>query len=267
MLQKLRHRLDLILGSVPILATLTVTASSSIAATFSSSSTNIFLSEFSSVPANVGIIATPDLFLSSNGGSVDGSADFNPIFIENNPVASDSSFAFVEGEGQGYTGTAKTDVSLIGNNFFVEAGSTFSFDFLAELELETFIDNPGGENAIAQSNISFFLFSSENDTLLDFFSISAQIETDEPGDFLSVQSSSNFTLLLDDSDGEFGENEEFIEAVYIGGFSREFSEDTTLRLVAATTNHASVKAPEPNSVVAVLVFGVVGGVLRKRKSL
>ncbi|MEL7034763.1 MAG: hypothetical protein AAFO04_03975 [Cyanobacteria bacterium J06592_8] len=268
MLKQLQHRLNLLLGSIPVLATLTVTASPSIAATFASSSTNLSLNNFSDVPANVGTVTDEDLSVSGNSGSITGDAEINAVFFESEPLGSDSSSAEVEGEGQEYQGTAKTEVELIGNNFLVEAGSTFSFDFVVELVLETAIDNPPGENAIAESNVSFSIFDNETNALLDSFSISAGLETDEPDDILSVQSSSsNFDLMLDVADTEFGGNEEFIEAFYIGEFSREFSEDTILRLVAVTTNHASVKAPEPSGVVAVLIFGAAGVALRKRKSL
>jgi hypothetical protein len=266
MFQKLPNPLNLILGSIPILATLTVTSSPSVAATFASSSADVFINNFSHAPGSVGTLTDGDVFtVSTENGSVNAIADFDAFFSQNNPFAFNSSFAQAEGNGIEYLGTAYSEATVIGRNFFVEAGSSFSFDFLSSLELETSIERPPGENAIAEGNISFFIFDQSTDSLLDSFILSGRLEAVDSDDFLIAQASDNFHFLLDYSEQEFGGNQEFITANYLGEFSRDFDEDTYLTLVEVKTNYAMVKAPEPSSFVAFFIFGLTGVALRKRK--
>ncbi|KKD34601.1 MAG: hypothetical protein WAN66_14015 [Limnoraphis robusta] len=265
MLKKFQQRLNLVLGSIPVLATLTVTSSPSIAATFASSSANAFLHSFSHAPSSVGTLTDGEVFTLSTDGSVYASADSNAFFAQIHPFAFNSSFALAEGDGQKYVGIAESEAAVIGRQFYIEAGSTFSFDFLSSLELETSIEKPPGEAAIAQGNISFFLFDDSTQKPIDFLTISGRLETAGNDDFFEVQASDGFNFLLDYSEQEFGGNQEFITAEYLGEFSRYFSEDTSLTLVEVKTNAVLVKAPEPSSFVAFFIFGVTGVALRKRK--
>ena len=267
MFKKFQQPLNLVLGSIPVLATLTVTSSPSVAATFASSSANAFINNFSYDPASVATLTDGDVFtVSTENGSVFANADFNAFFSQNNPFAFNSSFAQAKGSGIEYVGKAYSQAAVIGYDFLVPAGSTFSFDFVSSLELETFIERPPGEYAIAEGNISFFLFDEATDSLLDSFIVSGRLETAETDDFFVTKASDHCSFLLEDFEHEFGGNQEFITAEYLGEFSRYFSEDTYWTLLEVKTNSVMVKAPEPSSFVALFVFGGVTGVaLRKRK--
>ncbi|WP_413165421.1 hypothetical protein ACL6C3_03610 [Capilliphycus salinus ALCB114379] len=267
MLKQFQQRFNLLLGSIPVLTTLTFTASPSIAATFASSSADAFINNFSHAPGSVGTLTDGDVFtVSTENGSVVANADFDAFFAQIEPFAFNSSFAQVEGSGIEYVGKAYSEATVIGYNFFIPAGQTFSFDFLSSLDLETSIERPPGEVAIAEANISFLLFDEATDSLLDYFIVSGQLETAETNDFFFAKASDNFHFLLDDSLQHFGGNQEFIIAEYLGEFSRPFSEDTYLTLVEVKNTYAMVKAPEPSSFIALFVFGGVTGVaLKKRK--
>ncbi|ERT08428.1 PEP-CTERM -sorting domain protein [Lyngbya aestuarii BL J] len=266
MLKQLQQRFNLVLTSIPVLTTLTVTASPSIAATFASSDSIAFLYEFSQTPLSVETLADTETFAFASQGSVDANADADAIFQQTLiPYAENYSSAIASGEGKEYLGIANSEAAVIGRNFFIEAGSTFSFDFVSVFDLETSIDNPLGEAAIAEGNISFFLFDDSTENIIDYFTISGKLKTAGDGDFLEVQQSSNF-LIQDFEFQDFEGNQEFIYAVYLGQyFSQEFSEDTSLTLVEVKTNSVIVKAPEPSSFVAFFIFGVTGMALRKRK--
>ena len=266
MLKQLQHPVNLVLGSVPVLVALTATPSPSIAATFASSSGTAFLYEFSHAPSNVETFADAETFTFANGGSVDAFAESDASFdTEFFPLAYNSSVAEAKGNGKQYFGRAYSEAEVIGYEFLIEAGSTFSFDFLSFLDLETSADDPSIEMATAGGNISFFLFDDSAENIIDYFAVTGSLETAGNGDFLEVEKSSNFTVADPTEFQYFGGNQEFLLALYEGQFSREFEEDTSLTLVEVKTNYAMVKVPEPSSFVAFFIFGVTGVALKKRK--
>jgi hypothetical protein len=267
MLKQFQQRLNLVLGSISVFATLTVTSSPSIAATFASSSANAFLHSFSHAPLSIETLTDTETFTFASSGSVNADANSDALFINQIPFtfARNDSLAKASGYGQKYLGIADSEAAVIGRHFLIPAGSTFSFDFLSLLQLNTSIDNPPGEAAIAEGNISFFLFDDSTQKPIDFFILSGLLETAGNDDFFEVKASDGFNFLLDYSEQEFGGNQEFITAEYLGEFSRYFSEDTSLTLVEVKTNAVLVKAPEPSSFVAFFIFGVTGVALKKRK--
>ncbi|MEB3282020.1 MAG: hypothetical protein VKK42_24180, partial [Lyngbya sp.] len=184
MFKKFQQPLNLVLGSIPVLATLTVTSSASVAATFASSSANAFINNFSHAPGSVTTLTDGDVFaFSTENGSVIANADFDAFFAKIAPFAFNSSFAQAEGSGIEYVGKAYSEAAVIGYDFFVPAGSKFTFDFVSSLELETSIEKPPGEYAIAEGNISFFLFDEVTDRLVDSFIVSGGLETAGTDDF------------------------------------------------------------------------------------
>jgi hypothetical protein len=267
MLKTYQQRLNLVLGSIPVFATLTLSSSPSLAATFASSSANAFLHSFSHAPLSIETLTDTETFTFASSGSVDANADSDAFFNNQIPFtfAVNETLAKAKGYGQEYVGIANSEAAVIGRHFLIPAGSTFSFDFLSLLQLNTSIDNPPGEAAIAEGNISFFLFDDSTQKPIDFFILSGLLETAGNDDFFEVKASDGFNFLLDYSEQEFGGNQEFITAEYLGEFSRYFSEDTSLTLVEVKTNAVLVKAPEPSSFVAFFIFGVTGVALKKRK--
>ncbi len=267
MLKTYQKRLNLVLGSIPVFATLTLSSSPSFAATFASSFSKAFLYNFSHNPLRIETITDANTFTFASSGSVNADANSDALFINQIPFtfATNDSLAQAEGHGQEYVGIANSEAAVIGRHFLIPGGSTFSFDFLSFLQLNTSIENPPGEAAIAEGNISFFLFDDATGNILNSFWISGRLTTDDTQDFFAVEATEGFKFLTDFSIQDFGGNEESIRAFYAGNFSRYFSENTSLTLVEVKTNYAFVKAPEPSSFVALFLFGVTGVALRKSK--
>ena len=274
MQNKLQQGFRVVLGSIPVLTGLTFAATPSIAATFSRASGDAFLYGFSHDPLSVATLTDTDTFTLATGGFVEAEATAdaffeteNPLFDEQIPLpfAGNSSLAEAFGVGQEYVGIAKSEAAVIGWNFFVGKGETFSFDFLSAMELETYVDNPRGETAIAEGNISFFLFDESTQSVIDFFSVYGLLKTARNDDIFAMDSGDGFTVLEESYGDSLGGNQEFINAAYLGEFSRYFDEDTYLTLVEVKTSYAMVKAPEPSSFVALFVFGATVGALKKRK--
>jgi hypothetical protein len=267
MFKQFQQRLNLVFGSIPVFATLTLSSSPCFAATFASSSANAFLHNFSHNPLKIETITDTNTLTFVSSGSVNADANSDALFINQIPFtfARNDSLAKASGYGQKYLGIADSEAAVIGRHFLISAGSTFSFDFLSFLQLNTSIDNPPGESAIAKGNISFFLFDDATQLPIDSFLLSGQLTSLDTQDFFAVEATDGFTFSTDLSIQNTGGNQELITAFYAGTFSRYFSENTTLTLVEVKTNAVIVKAPEPSSFVAFFIFGVAGVALKKRK--
>lgn len=169
------------------------------------------------------------------------------------PAGCNISSSLASGEGSSYFGLAQSQAQLVGN-FFVESGSTFSFDFLASLFLETFSDNPEFKTANAFGEISFQLFDSMNGVILDSFTITSQLAGFGDSSFLSIfQESENITFDFLDLETDFSGNYQLAQTTILGNYSRFFSNNTYLTLIETKTNQALVQAtPEPSSIFAFL---------------
>ncbi|NEP20108.1 MAG: hypothetical protein F6J97_25035 [Leptolyngbya sp. SIO4C1] len=143
------------------------------------------------------------------------------------------------------------------------------------LELVTSIDLPGLEQAEALGELDFALFgrtgTSETPMLLDAFNLFGRLDTPGENDELSIQASSNVSLLgqqsflASSSDGL----DETAIAVVQGFYSQSFDQATTLTLVEFKRSEArasaQVSTPETSSVVALLlVGGAIFGVSQRR---
>ena len=152
---------------------------------------------------------------------------------------SDLSGFFTENNGYGeeiFEGSASSEAQIIAS-FSVEAGETFSFDFLGDLLLEAKeIDNPDAEYNQAQLNIGFLLLDTSdiNDIeVLDYVDIGAYLVSSEQIGGLEVDFSRNFILSerqeIIDLDGN--NDIDFISSTTTGTYQRTFDNDTNLTLL------------------------------------
>lgn len=167
--------------------------------------------------------------------------------------------------GSEYSGLAQSTAAIIGYNFLIDKGETFSFNFKAALNLETSIDNPQFESATATGNISFKLYESSNPNNwinLDSFTLSGNLATMSSNDSLNYEISNSFTLNPSKTalETSFGEQQETAKASTQGIFSRTFDVLSNLTLVEAKTNQAEVNAnrgsvsvPEPSNILGLLL--------------
>ncbi|MFB2771774.1 hypothetical protein ACE1AT_21135 [Pelatocladus sp. BLCC-F211] len=193
--------------------------------------------------------------------------------------------SLANGQGTSYFGTADTFGGIVGN-FDIDAGNLFSFDFTAYLNLGTSIDDSSQENAKAIGDISFLLFDTSyieptnisdfvanvlsgkqsiNTNPLDYFSLTANINTAGDNDFLTYQNSQNVSLLNELDASNFGGNQETAGALISGSYQRSFDNKTNLTLVAVRKSQVKVAAPEPSTYVGSILFFGLGAIALKAK--
>ncbi|NEO99145.1 MAG: hypothetical protein F6K58_10765 [Symploca sp. SIO2E9] len=262
----------------PLVASSTLVAAPSLAASFASSSSTFNLFNFShsaessSVSADFNVLAvTPEdsnsgeelASSSSQGSSVVAEADSNifaffPPSFGSGTISSDAeNQAF--GNGSNYLGESEVESKVLAN-FLInpESGSTetFSFDFNTFLDLETSTSKVSTKAAV---DISFFLLGRSNPDsdpiIFDFFSASGKLENIEGNDQLSVQSSNTFNIDVVETFDIIDLNSGFKQADVFtqGSYQRDFEFLTYLTLVGVSKSEATVKAPEPSSTLGLVL--------------
>lgn len=120
------------------------------------------------------------------------------------------------------------------------AGKTFSFNFAAELDLNTSIDDPTIENANAIGDITFSLVdTSQRTNVDDSFTVFGNLATSGTNDFLAAQSSDNITVSIDYY-ASYGGNQELAIASVTGSLESSFEESAYISLIGSNTNQANV---------------------------
>lgn len=267
----------------PLIATSSLVTSPSQAATLASSQGEFYLKNFSLDPDVTATVNNANISL--NG---DVSATNNAIidFLLEPPEVINKSLSQAFGENKNYLGLANAEGKVLGN-FFVDAGDSFSVDFTAFLDLETSIDEPA-ENAKASANISFLLFdttdianqnlldefftqflsdttSNIKKTPLDFFSLTANVNSFNDKDFITSQKSENFTLSNQDTQFNFGGNAEFATALFEGSLKRSFATPTNLTFIQVRRSQVKVSVPEPSTSLSLLFLSALVAVATKAK--
>lgn len=258
-----------VLFATPLIAGSVLGTAPSQAATFAYSGGDFNFTNINQTPLGIGTQTNTDTLAIGNGGNVDTFAQAGAVFLVSPPKASTSGLSVALGENKDYLGEAESQSKVIGN-FVVEANTPFSFDFTANLDLETSIDNPPAENARAAGDISFKLIDTTDESVLDFFSLTGNLATQGDNDFIAYQKSDNVTVReLAVPASEFGGNQEYATASIGGSLQRSFTNKTNLALVQVKSNRTRVTAPEPSSILALLCCGSVIGLIAntKRKAM
>lgn len=255
----------------PAIATSMLAASPSQAATFGSSEATFNIENFNRNPLDIRTITGTVTNTISTGGLVNANANANANFkVDPNSAltfASNSSQSKAQGQGPSYLGEGQSFAAVLGYDFLVQPGETFSFDFKGLLDLKTSIDNPTAENATANGLLKFELYESQSNSLLDSFSIVGNLATPGNGDALEFKQSDSITLDPNQTsfNKSFGGTQEFAQAAVKGKYSRTFDKLTYLTLVETKTNQVRVKAPEPSVVLGLLFSCGMLGMSWKRK--
>ncbi|KAB8331206.1 hypothetical protein SD80_027185 [Scytonema tolypothrichoides VB-61278] len=261
-----------VLFVTPFIASSALGTAPSQAATLAYSQGDFNFTNFSQTPLGIGTDTNANTVTIGNGGIVVALAQGAATFVTSPtpPEASNFSLSQALGESRDYLGEAESQAALIGN-FVVNAQTPFSFDFTTNLTLETSIDNPPAENARAAGDIFFALIDTTNNTVLDFFDLTGNLETLGDNDFIAFQKSDNVTLNNPVTTSNFGGNQESATAFIQGSVQRSFANETNVALVEVKRNRARVIAPEPSTSLALLSFcsiiGLVGKAKRKAMTL
>jgi hypothetical protein len=153
----------------------------------------------------------------------------------------DLSGLFTKSSGFGtevaFGGSVASEAQIVAG-FSVEAGETFSFDFLGEdfLLKAKEIENPNAEYNHAQLNTQFLLLDTSdrnNIKILDYFELGASLTSSEQIGSLEVDFSNHFTLNDNNPIIDLGGNNEidFISTTFLGTYQRTFDNDTNLTLL------------------------------------
>jgi hypothetical protein len=253
------------IAAAPIFATSILGVSPTRAATFASSSSQFKFENFSQNPSTVATSTDTNAFtiVFGENGIAGAEAKANAAFLESSESASNSNLSKVSGENQDYFAFAQSQSEIIGN-FDIEAGTSFSFDFMGDLNLETRVDNPSTEGALSIAEIFFVLWDIDNKTVLDGFSLIGKLISKDESDFIKLDKS-NKVNASEQFYTNFGGLKESIEAPIKGSYKRFFTNDTNLRLVEVKLNTAVAKAPEPSGGLALLLPSSLTGVILKLK--
>ncbi|GAX39884.1 hypothetical protein NIES4075_08460 [Tolypothrix sp. NIES-4075] len=255
----------ILLLATPMVASSILATSPSQAATLAFSKGALNFTRFSQSPTATSTdVDTESLVIGIGSGMATAFADAEATFIVSPPTASNSSLSLALGKGRDYLALGNSQATVIGN-FDVDANTNFSFDFLGNLTLATSIDNPPAENARAFGDIFFALFDTNNNSILDFFSVAGNLTTEGDDDFIAAQKSDNVTFINRGSNFNFGGKQEFIAASFGGSLQRYFPNQTNLTLIEVKRNRATVKAPEPSTSLALILCGGVVSVVWKRR--
>lgn len=286
MTRHLRFVQRFFLFATPLLATSVFATSPSQAASLALSGGEFNLTSFTINPDVTATVNNANTLLIANGGKVNAQNNTNTNFLLDPPEAFSSSLSQAFGENQNYFGLANTDTKVLGN-FFVNADELFSVDFTADFYLETSIDD-SSENANSSADISFLLFDTTDiakqglldnffssllsekatnikQTPLDFFSLTANVDSRSDNDFITSNKSEYVTLINQDIQSSFGGKAEFATASFTGSLKRSFVNSTNLTLIEVKKNQARVSIPEPQTSTAVLMgCGLVGVATKAR---
>lgn len=258
----------LVIGSaLAELAVLTITACASHAATLASSQATLEFSNFStSLQETQTLIEANTRANEELGSSTIANAQAEAYVIDELASSFNSSLSQATGEGSSYLGLAESQAEVIGN-FFVEAGQTFSFDFTANFDLNTAIDDSAFENANASGDLAFFLVDTQQPSnIYDYFVISGNLTTPGNNDFLESESSDRLAFNVNSYQTDLAGTEELVSADVEGLLESHFEQPTSITLIKSTANYASVPVPESENAITLLLFlGFMGVSYTARK--
>lgn len=290
-------KLGLTKSSVLFISTLVtslgIAASPSMAATLARSEASFTIFNYSQSPENLpevgdgsqvstefepsvstnGILTSAQANTSVSGRTAIANALADAFFLKTPPFSNNFTSSLASGSGNTYFGSALSQATVAGE-FSIKAGETFSFEFAANLDMSTIVENPLGEIATASGDLSLILFDSTNNAVLDYFTLFSKIGTSayptESADFWGYSSSDNINIANPNNvDFVFGNNnQESFTASFFGSYQRSFQSDSRLVLIETKTNHVTVQAPEPSNTFALLLgFGLTSAFLGAKSKL
>ncbi|BAZ15639.1 PEP motif putative anchor domain protein [Calothrix sp. NIES-4071] len=260
-----------LLVAAPAIATLIASVPVQ-AATLASSEAKFQLGNFSINPTNIFTGAgtfTKTISPSGIGGATadaTAEANFRKFDDVEKTFANNTSFSKVTGKRADDVAYAESIAGVIGYNFLVPKGGTFSFDFSGFLHLLTSIDNPVEESAVSEGLVSLMLYNNKDGSLLDSISLEGKIATPNNGDFITYKNAGSFRSANALTQNSFGGNEEFARTDVSGRYSRMFDSETSLTLVEFKSNRAAVAVPEnTNSTIFLIAGGIILMVTKIRR--
>lgn len=232
------------------------------AATLSYAEAVVTVDNFSHIPTDTTTLTVTNTRAIARNGAVISESLASAYFNNLLPFAENLSVSQAAGTGNIYWGMAQSVAAIVGYNFSIGKGETFSFDFHTALGLLTGVDYPN-EYASAMGNIIFQLYNSTNPThwkLLDSFQLSGNLTALGTNRYLSYSNISSIKFHPNQTylNTDFTGNQGFAFADINGYYSRNFHKFTQLTLVEFQEIQTEVETvPEPVNILGSLCFGLV----------
>jgi len=263
---KLKHSTgaSAFLLATPLVTGLTVGIAPSSAAIIAGSAAEVTIENFSRRPKGSGTVANTYTQTTANNGLVISEAMAEAVFVSNGDglLTKNRSQSIVQGNGNNYSGFAKTQAIVLGD-FDIDAAETFSFKFHTVLDILTFVGNRESERARARGNISFSLINTVTNILFDSFQIASGLDSSS-GHYFNFSPSNSFnpTAINFNLMGEGSVVHSHLSTS--GAYSRTFDRATSLRLLEVNNNIAEAEAvPEPSTLFGTAIF--LGLFVKRRK--
>ena len=265
---KLKHSTGAIafLLATPLVTGLTVGIAPSSAAIIAGSAAEVTIDNFSHRPKGNGTIANTYTQTTANNGLVISEAMAEAVFVSKGDglLTKNRSQSIVQGDGNNYSGFAKTQAIVLGD-FDIDAADTFSFNFHTFLDILTLVevDNRESERARARGSISFSLINTVTNILFDSFQIASGLDSSS-GHYFNFSPSNSFnpTAINFNLMGEGSVVHSRLSTS--GAYSRKFDSATSLRLLEVNNNIAEAEAvPEPSTLFGTAIF--LGLFVKRRK--
>lgn len=256
-----------LLFAVPVTAISTIGTLPSQAVTFALSGAQTEVMNFSVTPSSVNTTTDTDTFVISVGS---GSAVAEALADAEFTLEEGDNFSLSQatGDGSNYLAIANSEASLIGR-FLLNAQDVFSFDFISELVLETFVENPKTETATAFGEIQFQIIDNSTQTLIDTFGLFGQSFAPSSTGFPNFQPFATGSLSTSlEVESRSDDNSQFLAALLSGTYSRQFDNAADISLFEIKTNQAAVQqVPVPSAALGILAFSfcMLGCTQTKRK--
>ncbi|MFB2977504.1 hypothetical protein [Microseira sp. BLCC-F43] len=237
------HRLFLSL--IPIATGYGIASTPAQAATLAYSGADFLLNNFSHKPTATSTKAESHVYTNAAPGSsiVDYGSAY-AVFLQQNPLAYNTTLSLGLGAGNKYLGTSDSNAKVVGN-FLVGQNESFKFDFFGKLDLKTSIDTWFTESAKAAGNIYFLVLdttNSQNIGFLDYFLLSGNLSTPSFPDYLFAQKSRNVQINSFSKKQDFIGNEESASGSVTGAYRRNFSKPTNLTVLEVKQNSTKQQA-------------------------
>jgi hypothetical protein len=172
------------------------------------------------------------------GGIAFAIANADSIFINDPGFTNLFTETFAEGVGGHFEVESQTYTEVVAT-FDIAANQSFSFDFIADISLEsTEIDNPNTAYSEAQSRIGFLVLDTSNvdqAEIIDFAGVSGElISSKKKGRVVAeIGRRQNLTINSTDTNKDIDGNngEDFVNFFASGSYEQTFNQDTQVTIV------------------------------------
>ncbi|MGB3533850.1 MAG: calcium-binding protein [Microcoleaceae cyanobacterium] len=193
-----------------------------------------------------------DLQALVQGGVAFAISNADSLFINDPGFTNLFTEALVEGIDGSFEVESSAETEVVAT-FEIEANQTFSFDFIADMSLEsTEIENPNTAYSEAQSRMGFLILDTsdvDRPEIVDFAGVSGTlISSEKKGRVFPVKGSRKTKIASYDTDKDIdGDNgEDYVNFFASGSYERSFNQDTQLTVVEI--NRSSAKLRGDNSI-------------------